>query len=75
MGQTVTVTVAPPEVETDTATVTSELETQDLQLLDGNTQGANMRNFQGLYLLLPGFTPPGSDHSESGIPATPWLRT
>jgi hypothetical protein len=68
VGQTVTVTAAPPELQTDSATVTSELETTELQNLDG-TQGANMRNFQSLYILLPGFTPPGSDHSESGNPS------
>jgi hypothetical protein len=65
---TVTVTSEPPELQTDSATVTSELESEQLQNLDA-TQGANMRNFQSLYMLLPGFTPPGSDHSESGNPS------
>jgi hypothetical protein len=67
VGQTVTVTGAPPELQTDSATVSSDLETTQLQTLDA-TPGANMRNFQSLYITLPGFTPPTADHSESGNP-------
>jgi Carboxypeptidase regulatory-like domain/TonB dependent receptor-like, beta-barrel len=67
VGQTVTVTGAPPELQTDSATVSSDLETTQLQTLDA-TPGANMRNFQSLYITLPGFTPPTADHSEAGNP-------
>src|SRR5579859_2889277 len=67
VGQTVTVTAAPPELQTDNATVTAELEKAQVQTLV-TTPGANMRNFQSLYLVLPGFTPPAGSHSESGNP-------
>ena len=68
VGQTILVTAAPPELQTDTATVTSELETAQVQTLV-TTAGLNMRNFQSLFVLLPGFSPPGEQHSESGNPA------
>lgn len=67
-GETITVTAASPELQTDTATVTSELETSQVQNLV-TTAGLNMRNFQSLFVLLPGFSPPGEQHSESGNPA------
>ncbi|GGA58228.1 hypothetical protein GCM10011507_07000 [Edaphobacter acidisoli] len=67
VGQTVTVTGAPPELQTDTATVGFALETTQVQTLVA-TPGANMRNFQSLYMLIPGFTPPTADHSEAGNP-------
>lgn len=68
VGQTIMVTAAPPELQTDTANVTSELETAQVQTLV-TTAGLNMRNFQSLFVLLPGFWPPGEQHSESGNPA------
>ncbi len=68
VGSSVTVTAAPPELQTDTATVTSELETQQVQTLV-TTAGLNMRNFQSLFVVLPGFSPPGEQHSEAGNPA------
>jgi hypothetical protein len=68
VGQTIVVTAALPELQTDTATVTSELETEQVQTLV-TTAGLNMRNFQSLLVLLPGFSPPGEQHSESGNPA------
>lgn len=67
VGQTVTVTGAPPELQTDTAIVSSELEAAQVQNLI-STPGTNMRNFQSLYITLPGFTPPTTDHSEAGNP-------
>ncbi|MGB6719882.1 MAG: TonB-dependent receptor [Terracidiphilus sp.] len=67
VGQTVTVTGAPPELQTDTAIVSSELEAAQVQNLI-TTPGTNMRNFQSLYMTLPGFTPPTTDHSEAGNP-------
>lgn len=68
VGQTVIVTAAPPELQTDTANVTSELETAQVQTLV-TTAGLNMRNFQSLFVVLPGFSPPGEQHSEAGNPA------
>jgi hypothetical protein len=68
VGQVVTVNAAPPDLQTDTANVTSELETTEVQTLV-TTAGLNMRNFQSLFVVLPGFSPPGEQHSESGNPA------
>jgi hypothetical protein len=68
VGQTIIVTAAPPELQTDTANVTSELETAQVQTLV-TTAGLNMRNFQSLFVVLPGFSPPGEQHSEAGNPA------
>jgi hypothetical protein len=68
VGQTVTVTGAPPELQTDTANVTSELEEAQVQNIV-TTAGLNMRNFQSLFVVLPGFSPPSEQHSESGNPA------
>ena len=68
VGQTITVTAAPPELQTDNATVSSELETTQVQTLV-TTAGFNMRNFQSLFVVLPGFSPPAEQHSESGNPA------
>ena len=68
VGLTVTVTSAPPELQTDNATVANELESAQVQTLV-TTAGFNMRNFQSLFLVLPGFSPPTEQHSESGNPA------
>jgi hypothetical protein len=68
VGQTVTVTAAPPNLQTDTANVSNELETAEVQNIV-TTAGLNMRNFQSLFLVLPGFSPPTEQHSESGNPA------
>ena len=57
VGQTIIVTAASPELQTDTATVTSELEIAQVQNLV-TTAGLNMRNFQSLFVVLPGFSPP-----------------
>ena len=70
VGQTVLVTAASPELQTDTANVTSELETAQVQTLV-TTAGINMRNFQSLFVLLPGISPPGEQRTRKrGIPAT-----
>jgi hypothetical protein len=68
VGQTVQVTAAPPELQTDNAVVTNDLETAQVQTLV-TTAGLNMRNFQSLFVVLPGFSPPTEQHSESGNPA------
>jgi len=67
LGQTVTVTGAPPELQTDSAAVTSNLESAQLENIVAGP-GAGMRNFQSIYQILPGFTPPTRDHSEAGNP-------
>lgn len=67
-GETVTVTSELPELQTDSATVTSELGTEQVQNLV-TTAGYNMRNFQSLFQVLPGFSPPGEQHSEAGNPS------
>lgn len=64
----VTVTSAPPALQTDSAAVTSELESKQLETVIA-TPGVGMRNFQSLYMVLPGFTPPATDHSEAGNPS------
>ena len=68
VGQSIVVTAAAPELQTDNATVSSELETAQVQTLV-TAAGFNMRNFQSLFIVLPGFSPPGEQHSESGNPA------
>lgn len=71
VGQTITVTSAPPELQTDSATPTAELDTTQVQNID-TTAGQNMRNFQSLLALVPGLIQPSSQeagHSESGNPA------
>ncbi len=68
VGQTVEVSAIAQELQTDTASVTSELDTTEVQTLV-TTAGFNMRNFQSLFQVLPGFSPPGEQHSEAGNPA------
>jgi hypothetical protein len=68
VSQTVTVMTAPPTLQTDRATVSSQLETQQIQFLPaGPNQG--MRNVQSLYTIIPGLSPPVLGHSESGTPS------
>lgn len=66
--QKVTVTGEAPQLQTDTAAITSELEAKQLETIVA-TPGVGMRNFQSLYMVLPGFTPPATDHSEAGNPS------
>jgi Carboxypeptidase regulatory-like domain/TonB dependent receptor len=69
-GVTVTVTGAAPEMQTDNATPTVELESAQVQNIDA-TAGQNMRNFQSLLALVPGTIQPSTQeagHSESGNP-------
>ena len=64
--ETVTVNAASVTLQTDRADINhviSANQVVDLPLM--NSQG---RNFQGLYKILPGFTPPGEVHSDSGNP-------
>jgi Carboxypeptidase regulatory-like domain/TonB dependent receptor-like, beta-barrel len=64
--ESVTVNAAAVTLQTDRADINNVLQSEqvvDLPLM--NSQG---RNFQGLYKILPGFTPPGEVHSDSGNP-------
>lgn len=67
LSQVVTVTDAPPQLETERASVSSELESQQLEDLPAGPN-AGMRNFQSVFTIVPGFTPPRASHSESGNP-------
>jgi hypothetical protein len=66
-GETITVTTAPPVLQADSASVATELPSQQLQELPA-AMNAGMRNFQSAYTLVPGFSPPAADHSEAGNP-------
>ncbi len=64
--ESVTVNAAAVTLQTDRADINNVIratQAADLPLM--NSQG---RNFQGLYKVLPGFTPPVEVHSDSGNP-------
>jgi hypothetical protein len=64
--ESVTVSAAAVTLQTDRADINNVIQSSqmtDLPLM--NSQG---RNFQALYKILPGFTPPGEVHSDSGNP-------
>jgi hypothetical protein len=64
--ESVTVNAAAVTLQTDRADINNVIRsTQVVDLPLMNSQG---RNFQGLYKILPGFTPPGEVHSDSGNP-------
>jgi hypothetical protein len=67
VSQTVTVTSAPPELQTETADVNHEItETQLSQLPVSGTQG---RNFQSLYTLVPGASNVKEQNSTAANPS------
>lgn len=68
VSQSVTVTGAPPELQTDNASVASELTSSQLDNLDATPGATNARNVQSLYMILPGFAPPAGAHSEASNP-------
>lgn len=68
VSETVVVTAAPPDLQTDRATVAIALEQTQLQELPSGP-GPGMRNVQSLYTVVPGFSPPVLGHSESGVPS------
>lgn len=68
VSQSVTVLAAPALLQTDQASVSSQLESDQLISLPGGP-GPGMRNIQSLYTLVPGFSPPVLGHSESGVPS------
>lgn len=64
--ESVTVNASTVALQTDRADINNVIRASqavDLPLM--NSQG---RNFQGIYKVLPGFTPPGEVHSDSGNP-------
>ncbi|MGC4048934.1 MAG: carboxypeptidase-like regulatory domain-containing protein [Paludibaculum sp.] len=66
LNESVTVSAAAVTLQTDRADINNQIQsTQITNLPLINSQG---RNFQILYKILPGFTPPVEAHSESGNP-------
>ncbi|WP_321475568.1 TonB-dependent receptor domain-containing protein [uncultured Paludibaculum sp.] len=64
--ESITVSAAAVMLQTDRSDINHVIQTRqvtDLPIM--NSQG---RNFQALYKILPGFTPPGEVHSDSGNP-------
>jgi hypothetical protein len=64
--ESVTVSAASVTLQTDRADINNVL--QSTQVVDLPLMNSQGRNFQGLYKILPGFTPPGEVHSDSGNP-------
>jgi hypothetical protein len=62
--QTLTVNAETVGLQTDRADVSQQLEASQLSELPE----AGMRNFQNVFILVPGFSPPASSHSEAGNP-------
>ena len=63
----VTVTTAPPLLQTETAEVNHDISAAELEQLPvGGSEG---RNFQQLYALIPGVSPPIEENSTSSNPA------
>ncbi len=65
--QNVTVTAAPPELQTDRADVHTDISTTELQELP--TVSSEGKNFQGLLRIIPGSTIPLENNSAAGNPA------
>ena len=64
--QQVTVTTAPPLLQTETAH--TEYNITEEQLVNLPTTSTTGRNFQSLYRLIPGSTPPAEQNSAGGNP-------
>src|SRR6476619_6650733 len=64
--ESVTVNAANVTLQTDRSDINHVL--QSSQVVDLPLMNSQGRNFQGLYKILPGFTPPGEVHSDSGNP-------
>ncbi len=66
LNESVTVSASAQTLQTDRADINHVIRsTQITDLPIINSQG---RNFQAIYKILPGFTPPGEVHSDSGNP-------
>jgi len=66
VSQSVTVDASSAALQTDRADVSAEIRTT--QITELPTNGNAIRNFQSAFLLVPGYTPPASSHSEAGNP-------
>lgn len=66
VNQTVTVDATAAALQTDRANVSAEIRPTEITELPMNSNAT--RNFQSVYLLIPGVTPPASEHSEAGNP-------
>jgi hypothetical protein len=64
--ESVTVTGAAPELKTDKADVSTDLNARELQSLPANSSEG--RNFQSLYRIIPGATLPFENNSAGGNP-------
>ena len=66
VSESVTISASALSLQTDRADVNNQItKTQVMNLPFGGAQG---RNFQNLYKLLPGFSPPAELHSDAGNP-------
>ncbi|MGA3242608.1 MAG: carboxypeptidase-like regulatory domain-containing protein, partial [Bryobacteraceae bacterium] len=66
VNQTVTVDASVVSLQTDRADVNAEIRPAQLTELPTNSNAT--RNFQSVFLIVPGYTPPASEHSEAGNP-------
>jgi hypothetical protein len=64
--ESVTVNAANVTLQTDRSDINNVI--QSTQVVDLPLMNSQGRNFQALYKILPGFTPPGEVHSDSGNP-------
>ena len=66
VATTVQVSSAPPQLQTDTAVVQTNISSQQLEQLP--TTSSTGRNFQSLYRLIPGSSPPAEQNSAASNP-------
>ena len=66
VSESLTVAASAVTLQTDTAEVSAQFKTS--QLADLPMIGSEGRNFQSLFKLVPGFTPPAEAHSDAGNP-------
>ncbi len=66
VSQSIEVTTAPPVLQTDTAVVDYNISSQ--QVAELPTTGTSGRNFQGLFKLVPGISPPAQSQSATANP-------
>jgi len=66
VNESVTVDASAVALQTDRSDVSAEIRTAEITELPTNSNAT--RNFQSVFLLVPGYTPPYSTHSEAGNP-------
>lgn len=64
LSESVTVDASALALQTDRADVSAEMRPAEITELP--TYGNAMRNFQSVFLVVPGYTPPAAAHSEAG---------